>query len=59
VPNERGYDTLGGFVMAELARVPTAGQHFDYAGWRFQVISMDGHRVERVLAVDRTPLPAS
>jgi len=49
------YETLGGFVMTKLARVPVAGQTFDYEGWRFEVMDMDGRRVDRVLATPLTP----
>jgi putative hemolysin len=48
---ERGrYHTLGGFVMAQMGRIPRAGEHFDWGGWRFEVVDMDGHRVDKVLA---------
>ena len=46
---EAGYDTLGGMVMTVLGVVPAIGQHFDYGGWCFEVVDMDGHRVDRVL----------
>jgi putative hemolysin len=41
--------TLGGFVMARLGRIPRAGELFESAGWRYEVIDMDGHRVDKVL----------
>ena len=47
------YQTVGGLVMARLARVPRAGDHFDFAGLRFEVLDMDRRRVDKVLA---TPL---
>jgi putative hemolysin len=48
---ERGrYHTLGGFVMAQMGRIPQAGDYFDWGGWRFEVMDMDGHRVDKVLA---------
>jgi putative hemolysin len=50
------YHTLGGFVMAELGHIPRAGDHFTWGGYRFEVMDMDGHRVDKVLA---TPLPNS
>jgi putative hemolysin len=43
------YETLGGFVMSVLGRVPEAGDHFEYRGFRFEVVDMDGHRVDKVL----------
>jgi putative hemolysin len=45
------YNTLGGFVLWMLGEVPSVGQRFEYAGWRFEVVDMDGRRVDRVLAV--------
>jgi putative hemolysin len=50
------YHTLGGLVMARLGRVPKTGDHFDYAGLRFEVLDMDRHRVDKVLVAPRTQL---
>lgn len=44
-----GYQTVGGFVMTMIGAVPQAGQHFDCCGWRFEVVDMDGLRVDKVL----------
>jgi putative hemolysin len=49
------YDTLGGFVLWMLGEVPSVGRRFEYAGWRFEVVDMDGRRVDRVLAVPLEP----
>jgi putative hemolysin len=47
---ERGnYQTLGGFVMMQMARIPSAGQYFEWGGLRFEVVDMDGRRVDKVL----------
>jgi putative hemolysin len=43
------YHTLGGLVMAQLGRVPRAGDHFDLGHVRFEVLDMDRHRVDKVL----------
>ena len=51
---QRGYDTLGGFVMAMLGRIPIIGQSFLYAQMCFEVVDMDGRRVDQVLV---TPAP--
>lgn len=45
------YQTLSGLTMVALGRVPTAGEHFECCGWRFEVLDMDGHRVDKVLAM--------
>jgi putative hemolysin len=44
------YHTLGGFVMLALGRVPRTGDVFERMGYRFEVVDMDGNRVDRVLA---------
>jgi putative hemolysin len=52
---ERGsYQTLGGFVMTHMGRIPSPAEYFDWEGLRFEVMDMDGHRVDKVLV---TPLP--
>ncbi|HEY0946216.1 MAG TPA: hemolysin family protein [Opitutaceae bacterium] len=47
--DEEAYQTLGGFVLDQLGHVPAAGEHFDWNGWRFEVVDMDRHRVDKVL----------
>jgi len=48
------YQTLGGLVMVALGRIPSPADHFDCCGWRFEVLDMDGHRVDKVLAIPRS-----
>ncbi len=49
---ERGYyQTLGGFMMMYLKQIPTVSQHFEWGGFRFEVVDMDLHRVDKVLVV--------
>jgi len=43
--------TLGGLAMAALGRIPTAGDRFDWRGRLFEVLDMDGRRVDKVLAL--------
>ena len=47
--DEENYQTLGGFVMGRLDRIPRAGDAFEGAGWRYEVMDMDGKRVDKVL----------
>jgi len=49
------YETLGGFVMTMLGRVPSPGDHFEWHGLRFEVLDMDGHRVDKVLVAAVPP----
>jgi putative hemolysin len=55
--DRRHYHTVGGLVMFTLARVPRVGDRFDCAGYQFEIMDMDGNRVDRVL-VSRLPTPA-
>lgn len=50
------YHTLGGLVMLQVARVPVTGDTFDAEGHRFEVVDMDGKRVDKVLV---SKLPGS
>jgi putative hemolysin len=52
------YETLGGFLMFRLERIPDVGDATDWDGHRFEVVDMDGRRVDRVLVTveaDRFP----
>lgn len=46
---ERSFNTIGGFIMHVLGRIPMATDHFVAAGWRFEVMDMDRNRVDKVL----------
>ncbi|HVB47828.1 MAG TPA: hemolysin family protein [Burkholderiales bacterium] len=50
---DAGYETLGGFVMHQLGHVPGTGEHFEWDALRFEVVDMDGNRVDRVLVGPR------
>jgi putative hemolysin len=54
---EGAYQTLAGFVMTRLARVPRAGDRFTWNDWRFEVMDMDGRRVDKVLVERQSPEP--
>jgi len=55
---ERGYyQTLGGFVMMYMEHIPSAGQHFEWGGLRFEVLDMDLHRVDKVLVTPARTAP--
>ena len=44
-----GYKTLSGFVMNQVGSIPKVGQRFDWENYTFEVVDMDGRRVDRVL----------
>ncbi len=48
---ERGrYNTLSGMLMLMLGRIPRTGDHVEWEGWRFEIVDMDGNRIDKVLA---------
>ena len=55
LPHEDEYETLSGFVMMSLGRVPQAADHFEWNGLRFEVMDMDGRRVDKVLVTTLPP----
>ena len=48
---DRGrFNTLAGQLMAESGRLPGVGERIECAGWRFEVVDLDGKRIDKVLA---------
>lgn len=47
------YHTVGGFIMSQTSSIPAVGQHFEWGNLRFEVVDIDGRRVDKVLV---TPL---
>jgi CBS domain containing-hemolysin-like protein len=45
---EGPYETLAGFLLAQLGHIPVVGEQIEYQGWRFVIIEMDKHRIEQV-----------
>ena len=54
-PADRGFHTLAGFVLRELEHVPGPGEHFEWNGYRFEVVDMDGRRIDKVLVSRLVP----
>jgi putative hemolysin len=50
LPREGTYHTVAGLMLALLQRVPKEGDRIVWAGWRFEIVDMDGRRVDKVLA---------
>lgn len=54
-----GFHTLAGFLLHRFGRVPSAGDHLSWDGLRFEVVDMDGHRIDKVLVSrEEPPSPA-
>jgi putative hemolysin len=48
LPRDDGFETLGGFVLAQLQKLPRGGESFEYEGRRYTVLEMDGRRIAKV-----------
>ncbi|HEX7619740.1 MAG TPA: hemolysin family protein [Anaerolineales bacterium] len=55
LPDEEEYETLGGFIMLQLGRIPQAADLFEWNNLRFEVMDMHGKRVDKILV---TTIPA-
>lgn len=44
------YTTLAGFVLSQLGHIPATGESFRWKNWRFEVVDLDGRRIDKVLA---------
>jgi CBS domain containing-hemolysin-like protein len=58
LPREEGFETLAGFVMSQLGKIPKGGERFEFDGRRYTVLQMDGHRILRV-KIETVPPPSS
>ena len=56
LPREGGIETLAGFLLARLGRIPVGGESVDFEGRRLTIIEMNGHRIAKV-RVEKTPAP--
>ncbi|SMC26466.1 Hemolysin, contains CBS domains [Andreprevotia lacus DSM 23236] len=55
LPDEEMYETLAGFLMVQLKRMPRKAEAIDCAGYRFEVVDIDHHRIDQIL-VTRLPV---
>ena len=49
LPEDRDYATAAGFVLETLKHIPATGEWFEAQGWRFEVIDMDGRKIDKLL----------
>ena len=48
---EHDFDTLAGFILHELEKIPKTGDKLDWKGFKIEVVDMDGHRIDKVLVI--------
>ncbi|TIX64447.1 MAG: DNA-binding protein, partial [Mesorhizobium sp.] len=56
LPENRDYETVAGYVLSHLHHLPATGECVDAQGWRFEVVDLDGRRIDKLIA---TRLPDS
>lgn len=54
LPNPSHYDTIAGFALLQLQRIPSVGDKFEWGGAMFEVIDMDGKRIDKLLVIPPT-----
>lgn len=54
LPEARSYETVAGLVLAHLQHIPLTGEHIGAGGWRFEVVDLDGRRIDKA---SRSVLP--
>jgi putative hemolysin len=55
LPNKRRFHTVAGLVLQHFGALPSVGDKFDYQEWRFEIVDMDGRRIDKVLATKAEP----
>jgi putative hemolysin len=50
LPASRPYQTFAGFLLQAFGTIPNVGEHVDIDGWRFEIVDLDGRRIDKVLA---------
>jgi putative hemolysin len=50
LPASRSYQTVAGFLLSDFGRIPDVGDKIELEGWRFEVLDLDGRRIDKVLA---------
>jgi putative hemolysin len=50
LPERRGYTTVAGYVLNKMQHMPKTGERIESNGWDFEVVDLDGRRIDKVLA---------
>lgn len=59
LPEDRDFATVAGFALSVLRKLPVEGEHFTEQGWRFEVVDMDGRKIDKLLVSRAKSAPAS
>jgi len=50
LPDSRKYQTIAGFLLQHFGAIPNVGERIEVDGWRFEIVDLDGRRIDKVLA---------
>jgi putative hemolysin len=50
LPDDRDYATVAGFALSVLKHLPETGEHFRFRDWRFEIVDMDGRKIDKLIA---------
>ena len=56
ISEQRGFETVAGLVLDRLRHLPKTGESVEINGWRFEVVDLDGRRIDKVLAARAKPI---
>ena len=49
IPRDAKYETVAGYVLSIINRLPNVGETFEYNGWKFEVVDLDGRRIDKIV----------
>jgi putative hemolysin len=58
LPDERDYSTVAGFALSVLKHLPDTGETFRHDGWKFEIVDMDGRKIDKLIASRPRKRPA-
>jgi putative hemolysin len=58
LPHERDYSTVAGFALSVLKHLPETGESFRHDGWSFEIVDMDGRKIDKLIASRPRKRPA-
>jgi putative hemolysin len=50
LPEDRDYATIAGFALSVLKHLPETGEKFRHDGWSFEIVDMDGRKIDKLIA---------
>ena len=59
MPNDRDYSTVAGFALSVLKHLPETGEKFRHDGWSFEIVDMDGRKIDKLIVSRPKKKPAA